>query len=311
LKYCIDYRGGGMGNTVLAHVLYSCEKVELKFDNFFSDTGDSHNIAKLNRTELIARHLIEFPDDQLKCIVQLNSDGWNQVLLLKMLYDKWHKTVPMLDNYEKFFKSNNTSDQSDVLWKEYYSNFKDTSWPECPSYCHIKWLPEHIQDEIYQTYQPPDSTDITNNDKLLEFLTQCYFDNFKKTPTPFPSALCYPISKYLSNDVESLKNIIYQVFGWKWNQEKSNVFYHNMISQNARYFYWLDSIKNIHNRTIRFDKQSTNIDIWERAIVIAKICEHFDIIPAQLHWNTKGCFLDKSNVTLINNLKEVKHGKTI
>ena len=311
MKYCIDYRNGGMGNTVLAHILCSCEKVELAFDNFFSDTGNSHNIYELNHTELVASHLIEFPDDQLKCIIQLDSDGWNRVLQLKMSYTKSVNSVPMLNNYTKFFELNNISDQSEILWKEFYDNFKDPSWPECSSYCYVKFLPKYVQEEIYQTYQLPDSTDITDNDKLLEFLTQCYFDSFKKTPTSFPLALCYPISKYLSNDIESLKNTVYQMLGWKWNQEKSDVFYHNMISQNTRYFYWLDNIQNIYNQTIQFCEQLVNIDIWERAVVIAKACEHFGITPDQLHWHTKGCFLDNNNVTLINSLKEVKHGKTI
>ena len=300
-----------MGNTVLSHILYSCNRVELEFDKFFSDTGNSHSIVALNHNELVASHLIEYPNDQLKCIVQLDSDGWNRALQLKMSYAKWYKDFPILENYTKFFKLNNISDQSDVLWKEYYSNFKDPCWPECSSYNHIKFLPEYIQEEIYQTYQPPGSTDIHNNDKLLEFLTQCYFDSFKKTSTLFPTALNYPISKYLNNDIESLKNTIHQVFGWQWNQEKSNVFYHNMISQNTRYFQWLDNIKNIYSQTVQFCEHLINIDIWERAVVIAKVCEHFDITPDQLHWNTKGCFLDKNNVTLINNLKEVKHGKTI
>jgi hypothetical protein len=301
-----------MGNTVLSHILYSCEKVELNLDDFFSDTGNSHKIGNLNHSELVASHLIEYPDDHVKCIIQLNSDGWNQALQLKMSYTKWHESVPTLDNYTRFFNLSDISDQSDVLWKEYYSNFKDPSWPECSSYHHVKFLPEHIQQEICQTYQAPIGTsDIHTEDRLLEFLTQCYFDVFKIPVTLFPTALFYPLSKYLRNDVESLKNTICQAFGWEWNQEKSDIFYHNMINQNTRYFHWLDNIKNIYNQTIQFNEQLTNISVWERAVIIAKVCEHFNITPDQLHWNTKGCFLDKNNVTLINNLKEVKYGKTI
>lgn len=307
--YCIDYRNGGMGNTVLSHILYSCKKIELDLDNFFSDTGNAHKIRQLNHSELVARHLIEYPNDQLKCIVQLDSDGWNQVLQLKMSYTKWSNSVPILDNYTKFFKLNDISDQSEILWKKFYNKVKDPSWPEYSSYHDVKFLPNYVQEEIYLTYQLPDSINITDNDKLLEFLTQCYFDMFKNVPMSFPSAVCYPISKYLNNDVRILKNTIYQALGWKWDQEKSNLFYHNMISQNTRYFYWLDNIKNIYNQTIQYcEHLIKNIDIWERAVIIAKVCSHFGITPDQLHWNTKGCFLDKNNVTLINNLKEVIYG---
>jgi len=300
-----------MGNTVLSHILYSCEKVDLNLDKFFSDSGNAHEIYNLNQSELIASHLIEFPDNRKKCIIQLDSDECNQVLLLKMSYHKWHNRVPMLNNYAKFFPVTNISEHSEILWNEYYSNVKDPSWPNCPSYYHVQFLPKLIQEEIYQTYQLPENTEINNNDKLLEYFTQCYFDIFKKTSTLFPLALRYPISKYLKNEIETLKDTVFQVLGWKWNQEKSNIFYQSMISQNTRYFDWLDNIKNIYNQTIQFDELLTNIDIWERAVVIAKVCEHFDITPNRLHWQSKDRFLDKNNVTLINTLKEVKYGKTI
>ena len=53
-----------MGNTVLAHVLFSSNQAKLDLDNFFSDTGNSHNISGVNTTKLRATHLIEFPDEK-------------------------------------------------------------------------------------------------------------------------------------------------------------------------------------------------------------------------------------------------------
>jgi hypothetical protein len=311
LKYCIDYRNGGMGSAVLSHILYACNKVDIDLDIFFSDVGDAHNIRQFKDTELVARHLIEFPDDQKKCIIQLNSDGWNQVLQLKMSYAKHYKAVPALDNVLTFFSLTEMPDQSEKLWKEFYNNFKDPSWPECARYSDVGHLPIYMQDEIYENYQFPDVFDITDNDRLLEFLTLCYFDRFNTTPPLFPLALSYPLSKYLDNQVDDLKHKICQVLGWKWNQTKSDSFYHAMITHNSKYLLWLDSIKSIFDQTIAFCEYSADIDIWERAVILAKVCQHFDIEPKQLHWHLTGCFLDKNNVSLVNNLKEIKYGKTI
>ena len=59
MQYCIDYRNGGMGNTVLAHILYSCNQVDLDLDTFFSDVADAHLINKYNDTALTSMHLDE------------------------------------------------------------------------------------------------------------------------------------------------------------------------------------------------------------------------------------------------------------
>ena len=300
-----------MGNTILAHILYSCEKVDLNVDDFFSNSGNSHKISTLNATNLTATHLLEFPNSELNCIIQLYSDDWNLPLQYKMSYEKWHGDIPTLDNYTKFFNVHNVDD-SDRLWQEYYAQYKDPQWPECVSYQAVQFLPEYIQKEIYQTYRHPEEFVITNNKKLLEFLSKCYFDRFTSPiAEPFLNAELYPLSKYFLNNCDILKNKIEKVFGWTWNQTKSNFFHGHVMNQNSRYFSWLTSIKHIYNQTINFYECQTHIDIWEKAIIIAKICEYFKLDPMNLNWNSNGCFLDNNNVSLINYLKEVKHGQAI
>ena len=300
-----------MGNTILTHILYSCEKIDLNFNNFFSKSGNSHNIATLNTTNLTAEHLVEFPNSQLSCIIQLYSDNWNLPLQYKMSYEKWHGNIPRLDNYTKFFNVCNVHD-SDRLWNEYYSQYKDPHWPKCSSYQAVQFLPDHIQKEIYQTYCYPEELVITNNKLLLQFLSKCYFDIFiSQFNAEFSNSELYPISKYFSNDCEILKNKITTILGWDWNQTRSEEFYSRVMNENNRYFVWLDNIKNIYNQTINFYECQTNIDIWEKAIIVAKVCEYFKLDPFELDWNNDGCFLENNNVLLINYLKEVKHGKTI
>lgn len=312
-KYCIDYRQGGMGNTVLAHILYSCEQVDLDLNNFFSATGNSHNITKFNHTDLTASHLIEFPNKQLDCIVQLYSDGWNILLQYKMSYEKWHGSYPSLTNYTKFFNLITMEDQSDRLWRDYYSKIKDPLWPDCLSYKDLNFLPKYIQEEIHQTYQHPVKFAITDNKDFLEFLSNCYYDSFNdQQPVVFPKAIRYPLSKYFSNDLDMLKNKIHDIFHWNWNDCKSETFHQTVMYQNARYFKWLDKIKTIYDKTINFIEHTVQLDLWENAIVIAMVCKHFNLNPSQLCWDTEGCFLVKNNVLLINYLKkEINHGQTI
>ena len=83
-QICIDYRNGGMGNTVLAHILFASEQITLNLENFFSDSGDAHQIAKLNNTMLSAKHLVEYPDDLCQCALQLVSIDWFDILRIKM-----------------------------------------------------------------------------------------------------------------------------------------------------------------------------------------------------------------------------------
>lgn len=290
---------------MLSHILYSCGKIDLDLGNFFSDSANAHNITKFNTTKLTAYHLIEYPTDQLTCIMQVYSDNWNRVLQVKMSYDKWVGTTPSLNNYTKFFNIVSANDQSDQLWKEYYSQYKDPSWPECSNYCDVKFLPSHLQEEIYQTYIHPDELLITDNNKLLEFLSMSYYDLFCKPVVPhFSNAIFYPLSEYFSNNLVIVKNKINQVFEWTWNQEKSDKFHQTVMTQNARYFQWLNNIKNIYTQTIHLLESPVQLDVWEKAIVIAKVCEHFEINPNKLQWNTNGCFLSNNNVSLINYMKE-------
>jgi hypothetical protein len=310
-RYCIDYRQGGMGNTILTHILYACEKVDLDFDTFFSNSGNSHKISMFNKSNLTAEHLLEFPNSDLNCIIQLYSDDWNLPLQYKMSYEKWHGDIPMLDTYTKFFNIHSVVD-ADKLWKEYYFQYKDPQWPECVSYQAVQFLPEYIQKEIYQTYRHPEEFVITNDKLLLKFLSKCYFDLFiLQFNSKFSNSAVYPISKYFSNNCDILKNKIEEVFGWKWNQKKSEEFYHRAMNENNKYFLWLDNIKNICNQTINFCECQTQIDIWEKAVVIAKVCEYFKLDPFNLNWDSEGCFLNNNNVSLINYLKEVNHGQAI
>lgn len=312
MRYCIDYRNGGLGNAVLTHVLYSCGQIDVDFSNFFSTSGNAHNITTLNRTQLIAAHLIEFPNPNLTCIVELYPDDWNKLLRQKMGFSKWTNDEPRLDNIHKFFTLSSCADNN-ALWNDFYTKVKDPTWPICNTYDNVKYLPSNIQQEIHDIYQHPVTFELTNDSKLLEFLSIAYYDEWEiPIKSKYPNSLFYPLSDYFANNIDLLKQKIISVFpGWTWNQAKSNEIHTQILHINQCYFDWLSKIKTTVTDIINFKEQPVDLAVWEKAMAIARSCKYFEINPRTLHWDTTGCYLLENNVTLINYFKGRNNGQTI
>ena len=289
-----------MGNTVLSHVLFSCNKVKLNLDNFFSVTGNSHNINHVNTTKLRAKHLIEFPDKNAKCILQLKSDNWFRILQYKFSYAKWYNEVPTLGNWSKFFKQI-IDDDNDLSWQQFYSDIKDESWPECESYDKIDSLPEYILTEVKQLYQSS-ATDISTNEQLLEFLTNTYFDSISKIDNFAFDAPAYQLSNYFNYNIEPLIQIS-KMLNWQWDDELSKKFHNKMLETNATYLAWLDTIKQHHDSLVSGIVCPINLDIWERALLIAKVCQTLHCNPRDLKWQDSGCALEQDSAILIKLLQ--------
>jgi len=301
-----------MGNTILAHVLYSSNIKDFDLDTFFSETGNSHKIVLLNDTNLIAEHLQESPDNNLECVIELVSTGWYEILRYKMSYSKWHNDFPTRTNYKNFFKNVQVDTQEDLHWAEFYNNIKDPTWPECDSYRMIHTLDKRIIDEILQVYQPPNFNLPESDSLFLEVLSQTYF-NMITVPYQkyFDSAKTYYINDYFLGNTALLENMCQTILKHDWDRQRSNEFLNKVLEVNSTYFAWLDNIKNIYQQTIDFVECPTKLEIWEQALIIAKCCEYFEIAPMDLEWHNAGCILDENNVLLIELLKRTKHGKTI
>ena len=84
--YVIDYRNGSMGNTIIAHTLFACDKINIvDIDQIFSVNGDAHAVSMLNKTELTCKH--GFDDPSIPKPAQLLSvvcKDWDEVLRKKM-----------------------------------------------------------------------------------------------------------------------------------------------------------------------------------------------------------------------------------
>jgi hypothetical protein len=300
MTYCIDYRNGGMGNTMLAHILYSCNKANLDLDNFFSPTGNSHAIAFFRNPEINARHLLEYPDKNANCILQLKSKDWFRVLQYKFSYCKWCQEYPTINNWHKFFE-HKPNDDRNRLWVEFYSNIKDSSWPECNTFSAAQHLPEHIQKEVEQLFQPA-ATEINTDTQLLEFLAVSYYDHLSTVETVGFDAPIYWLNDYFEYKLTPLIEISKEL-GWRWNEELSKQFYNKMLASNTVYLKWLDNIKQYHDLTISGIVCSVTLDTWERALVIAKICQTLACDIRQLNWQDNSCYLEQDNATLIKLLQ--------
>lgn len=300
MTYCIDYRNGSMGNTILTHALFACNQVDIDLTNFFSKSGNSHAISKINRTNLIAEHLIEYPKDNVTCVLEVVASGWWEVLRLKMSYQKWYNKYPTIDNVATFY--NHVVDMSKSqqlrLWQEFYTSLKDPSWPECGSYTDIPTLPLIVQEEINSVYTNP----IVIQDSELQFvewLTTAYYDTFcKKQSKHFESADTLLLGKYVQGRFQELIDVCTKTLDWSWDSDRSQQFYNKVIEMNKPYLIWLDQIKQTTDDVMNKRAVSTKFDLWEQAIIIAKACEYTHQQPLTLNWNNVSCETDKNNLYL-------------
>lgn len=289
-----------MGNTILAHTLFSCQEVNLNLDNFFSVSGNSHAIRKFKNLKLTASHLLEHPDSNLECILQLRSDRWFRVLQYKLSYSKWAHAYPNIDNWKDFF-INCESDKTNRHWEIFYTSIKDISWPECQTFDDIHKLPRFIQDEVMQMYQPP-TWQINTNAQLLEFLSMCYYDQLCQDHTNIADTPIYNLSDYYKHNIEPLKAIS-KVLNWSWDDALSKQFHDKMLEVNSKYLDWLDIMKQHHDDTVAGIVCPVILEVWEKALLIAKICQTMDISPASLKWYNNDCSLAHDNATIIKLLQ--------
>jgi hypothetical protein len=295
-----------MGNTILAHALFACNQVDLDLNNFFSSTGNSHAIDKINKSNLIAHHLIEFPDSSLTCVAQVVCQDWWEVLRLKLSYAKWFGTVPMLINIDKFFTySADVKKEQEQLWHQFYNVYKDVSWPMCNSIDDIVNLPIKIQQEINQVFVKADISIPRTEKQFVEWLATTYYDMFCKLDKTVPHSKVILLGDYIQGNLTGLIDLCESVMDWVWDHSRSQQFRNKMLSVNQKYFDWLDQIK-----TATVSRVVNNLETWEQSLVLAKWCVDHNQHPRNLNWGSIDCNTDTNNLYL-NTLLRKHYGKTI
>jgi hypothetical protein len=314
VTFIIDYRVGGMGNAITAHILYACNQVDLSLESFFSPTGDAHSIRKVwqARDDLRPWHVEEHPDQlppDSSVILEVKTSAKFKLLELKMGYNKYLLEEPNSDNVLKFYRIDKQNIDHGALWQDFYNNVKDPAWPECNSKEHIKHLPSNIQEEILTRYQPPDTS--VNVRNLFNLLTISFYDHFTvaENHQSLYGGKVVLLDHYLTGNVDSIKQSIIDTLKWTWSDSKSNEFYEYLFRNNAKYLSWFktiqDSIDNIINDRPVGDK---HLNDWEKTAIIASTCKHYCVHPEILPWDE--IHTENFDIKLIKFFKE-NYAKTI
>lgn len=148
------------------------------------------------------------------------------------------------------------------------------------------------------------------DDTWAKHLTKNYHTLFQLAKNITYQSPIFLLGDYLTGELTPLRSAVEKI-GWKWDVDRSNAFYNEMISRNRCYIDWLDSIKTVTDACVSRIPVETKLDFWEQALVTAKVCDIENIHPDSLHWDDYGCFLDTNNVSLIESLERIKNGKTI
>jgi hypothetical protein len=307
--YCIDYRNGSMGNTVLSHMLYACDQISVDLEQFFDQhSGNAHKIAQINRTNLTARHLLETPDPDANCVLEILCNDWDEILRIKMSYAKWYQAAPNLNNYGKFFDYT-PCHQNEQLWQEFYQGFRDSSWPAECSFDQVHTLPELIQKEIFNNYQAPAAA-IESESLLVEWLCTTYHNTFgHHRHQQFAHSHTVTLGDYLNGDVSELINVGHQL-GWNWNVAKSDSFFKKVLDANQQYLTWLNKIKDCTLDVLNNHIVTDILEPWEQALIIAKFCHTHGVDPNSVKWHNIACSSNTNNVYLTK-FTRTYHGKTI
>lgn len=313
MTYLIDYRVGGMGNTILAHAMYSCNQIDLNLDTFFSATGNAHKIRKKNcYCQLQPVHMIEQPEhvpNNSCCIIEVKTSLWYKLLEIKMGYNKFLGKTPNFTNVLDFFAIGKQQIDHKKMWQEFYQNFKDPSWPICETYNNVQQLAIGIQTEIYKNYKPPE-IGITE-DNWISLLTFAYYDvlqNSKDHRAKFGGNI-FLLDDYFSSNIDVIKNQITSYLDWEWDDQKSTVFQQYVLKNNRVYVEWLNNLKELFNKTINEQLVQITIAPWEKSLLIAAFCTLYNKDPRKLLWDKIGKL--NSNKELITIFKEKHNGKTI
>lgn len=283
-----------MGNTMLAHALFSCEQIDLDLDNFFSNNGDAHAIQKINKSNLVARHLIEYPDSSVTCIAQVVCQDWWEILRIKLVYSKFYKATPTLDNMTVFFPYYvDVEKEQHQAWNQFYSTFKDPTWPECNNISDIANLPVVIQQKVNQAFCMPDISIPQSESRLVEWLAITYYDTFCNPAKIIPHSNVILLGDYIQGNLTNLIEVCESVLKWSWNDRRSQQFHAKMISVNREYIDWLNQFKTAITLDVRHSFKS-----WEQALAIAKWCADKNQHPKSLNWDSIDCNSNTHNLYL-------------
>jgi hypothetical protein len=107
----------------------------------------------------------------------------------------------------------------------------------------------------------------------------------------------YCIDQYLSGDFDQLKKLCNK-FKWTWNDSLSERFFAKFLEVNQPYLNWLKILKIHYEKALADENFDWQLQIWENAIVLAKIFVDLKIDPQLIKWQDISCLFDNNSVKL-------------
>ena len=295
-----------MGNTIYAHIVYACNKIELDLNSLFSPSlGHAHAVRKMYSDKLFPIHMIEQPElvpaDGV-CILEIKTSLWYKLLEIKMGYSKFLLKTPDLANVLDFFQIDDQTSTDQNLWNQFYQNIRDPSWPECKSFGDVALLPAHVRAEIQTIYQPPTIGICDTN--WVSLLTIAYYDllmQSRDNRAMFGGAI-FLLDDYFNNNVSVIKQQVVDTLAWNWDDSRSMLFHQKAMQNNRRYIAWLDRLTDLFKKTLAQQVTDIDLDTWEKALWLAAACVQCNKHPKNLNWDVFGEL--NSNKELITIFKE-------
>jgi hypothetical protein len=106
------------------------------------------------------------------------------------------------------------------------------------------------------------------------------------------------LGDYVQGRFQELIDVCTKTLHWTWDVERSQQFYNKVTEVNYPYLYWLEQIKQATDDVMNKRIITTKFDLWEQAIIIAKVCEFTQQSPLNLKWNNAGRDTNKNNLYL-------------
>jgi hypothetical protein len=116
-----------MGNTLLAHALFSTDQLQIDPIELFSDRADAHSIVNLNQSTLTAWHEREMPaDPPLNIVLTVICQQWDEILRKKLSYEKWFRCYPTESTLDNFYQYTDLAQASslELLTTSYYHELR-------------------------------------------------------------------------------------------------------------------------------------------------------------------------------------------
>jgi hypothetical protein len=150
-----------------------------------------------------------------------------------------------------------------------------------------------------------DYYNFSRDDNWLEMAT---ISNYSRDPhnNILPGSTPYNLQDYIDGNHDVFINTIESEMGWKFDKDKSDYFFSQVLNANKDTFELFDHLKEIVDLTVKGVVSDVfHLLPYHKSIIIAKACEQKNVNPIFLHWDDIKNILDEDTNILIEELERL------